>query len=102
MSPALAGGFFTTSDTWEACRLLGTNPITKQKYIIEKLSLEVSLFIFYHWTEKCIILKEKENNTVLYMFFLLKCIHLHQYSEKEENIIILIFQMRKARQKEIK
>ena len=48
------------------------------------------------------ILKEKENNTVLYMFFLLKCIHLHQYSEKEENIIILIFQMRKARQKEIK
>ena len=46
MSPTLAGGFFTTSDTWEAHRLLGTNPITKQKYIIKKLSLEVSLFIF--------------------------------------------------------
>ena len=69
MSSTLASGFFTTSVTWKAHRLLGTNPITKQKYIIEKLSLEVSLF-FYHWTEKfCIILKEKENNTVLYMFF---------------------------------
>ena len=60
MSPALASGFFTTSATWKAHRLLGTNPITKQKYIIEKLGLEVSLFIFLPLDRKILYYFERK------------------------------------------